>query len=122
MAATFHIRSFGCRANQAESEALAAQLARAGMERGDAARADWIVLHTCTVTAEADREARRAIRRLHRMRPEARIAVTGCYAERSPAELAGLEGVTVVAGHAAQWSLGEQLVSIERRGAPLGCA
>src|SRR5579875_631137 len=101
--ATFFLRSFGCRANQAEGEALAAELARRGLARlaapGPTRAADWIVLQTCTVTAEAEAEARRELRRLRKRHPGARIAVTGCYAERAPAELAALEGVALVAGN-----------------------
>jgi threonylcarbamoyladenosine tRNA methylthiotransferase MtaB len=51
------------------------------------------------VTAEADRAARAFIRRAHRLNPEARIVVTGCYAQRAPEELAGLAGVAAVVGN-----------------------
>ena len=95
---TFHLRSFGCRANQAEGAALAAALAARGCAPVAAAEADWLVLNTCTVTAAADAEARRAIRQLHRRYPRARIAVAGCYAQRAPRELAALPGVAAVAG------------------------
>jgi threonylcarbamoyladenosine tRNA methylthiotransferase MtaB len=61
--------------------------------------ADVIVVNTCSVTAEADRAARAFIRRAHRLNPEARIVVTGCYAQRAPGELAGLAGVTAVVGN-----------------------
>ncbi|HUX66685.1 MAG TPA: tRNA (N(6)-L-threonylcarbamoyladenosine(37)-C(2))-methylthiotransferase MtaB [Terriglobales bacterium] len=107
------LHSFGCRANQAEGAALAAALQRAGLESAAApAGADWVVLHTCTVTAAADAEARRAIRRLHRLHPHARIAVTGCYAQRAPAELAALPGVALVAGRAQQPALAHALLPL----------
>ncbi|HXE31159.1 MAG TPA: MiaB/RimO family radical SAM methylthiotransferase [Terriglobales bacterium] len=97
--ATFHVNNFGCRANQAEGAALAAALARGGLRPADAAEtADWVVLNTCTVTAEADAEARRAIRRLRRRHPETRVVVTGCYAQRAPEELRDLPGVVCVVG------------------------
>lgn len=98
-AASFHLHNFGCRANQAEGAVLARRLAAAGLAPAPPEQAAWIVLNTCTVTAEAEAEARRALRRLRRRNPAARIAVTGCYAERAPAEVAALDGVTLVAGN-----------------------
>lgn len=115
--ATFYLQNFGCRANQADGAALAAALERRGWApAGSAAAAAWVVLNTCTVTAEADAEAQRAIRRLRREHPEAKIAVTGCYAERAPGEVAALAGVTLVAGNAAKSELAERLVAITGAG------
>lgn len=95
----FFLHSFGCRTNQADGAALAAALQRGGWTAVDSqTAADWAVLNTCTVTAEADAEARRAITRLRRDHPALRIAVTGCYARRAPAEVAALDGVTAVLG------------------------
>lgn len=64
--------SFGCRLNLAEGESLRAALAD---------EADLIVINSCAVTAEAERQARQAIRRAAKARPDARIVVTGCAAE-----------------------------------------
>jgi threonylcarbamoyladenosine tRNA methylthiotransferase MtaB len=61
--------------------------------------ADLVVLNTCTVTAAADQDARAAIRRAHRENPDAKILVTGCYAQRAPREVAALPGVTWVIGN-----------------------
>ena len=61
--------------------------------------ADVVLVNTCSVTAEADRAARAFIRRAHRLNPEARIVVTGCYAQRAPQELAALAGVSAVVGN-----------------------
>ena len=58
-----------------------------------------MVLNTCTVTATADDELRQTVRRIHRESPEARILVTGCYAQRAPEEIAALPGVWLVAGN-----------------------
>jgi threonylcarbamoyladenosine tRNA methylthiotransferase MtaB len=85
------ILTFGCRLNAYESEVM----------RGHAAALDdTIVVNTCAVTAEAERQARQAIRRAHRERPDARIVVTGCAAQIAPAAWAGLPGVTRVLGNA----------------------
>jgi len=58
-----------------------------------------VVVNTCSVTAEADRTARAFIRRAHRRNPEAKIVVTGCYAQRAPEELAAMPGVAAVVGN-----------------------
>jgi threonylcarbamoyladenosine tRNA methylthiotransferase MtaB len=96
----FWIRNFGCRASQADGAAIEAGLAARGFATaGDASDAGLIVLNTCTVTAAADDEVRQTLRRVHRQNPQARIVVTGCYAQRAPQELAALDGVTLVVGN-----------------------
>jgi threonylcarbamoyladenosine tRNA methylthiotransferase MtaB len=95
----FHIENFGCRATQADGAAIERQLEQQGFSRSEPAEADVVVLNTCTVTAAADQDARSAIRRIHRQNPGCRILVTGCYAQRAPAELAALPGVTSVIGN-----------------------
>jgi len=99
MAATFHVENFGCRAARADGEAVSHRLRAAGLGDIDAAAADVVVVNTCSVTAEADRAARAFIRRAHRLNPEARIVVTGCYAQRAPDELAEMNGVAAVVGN-----------------------
>lgn len=94
------MQNFGCRATQADGAALESQLQSKGLERAESANhADIVVLNTCTVTAAADHDARAAIRKIHRENPDARILVTGCYAQRAPQELAALPGVTWVVGN-----------------------
>lgn len=78
------VLTFGCRLNSVDSEGLARD------HRGDDAT---VIVNTCAVTAEATRQARQAIRRLHRERPEARIVVAGCAARIDPHSFATLDGV-----------------------------
>ncbi len=100
MARTFSIKNFGCRATQADGAGIAAGLeARGLLPSGDMSSADVVVVNTCTVTAEADRDARHAVRRIHRENPGADIVVTGCYAQRSPEPIAALAGVKWVVGN-----------------------
>jgi threonylcarbamoyladenosine tRNA methylthiotransferase MtaB len=99
MASSFHIENFGCRAARADGEAVASLLRGAGMLEGRHEDAEVIVVNTCSVTSEADREARAFIRRANRLNPEARIIATGCYAQRAPEELAALPGVAAVVGN-----------------------
>ena len=104
----FHVQNFGCRASQADGAALEAALSAQGLNA--AARmsdADLVVLNTCTVTALADEDARKAVHRVHRENPAARILVTGCYAQRAPAELAILPGVYWVVGNSHKTSIPE---------------
>lgn len=95
----FHVEHFGCRAARADGEAVSGHLRAAGFDEGIAGDADVVVVNTCSVTAEADRAARAFIRRTHRINPQARIVVTGCYAQRAPEELAAMEGVAAVIGN-----------------------
>jgi threonylcarbamoyladenosine tRNA methylthiotransferase MtaB len=96
----FFLQNFGCRATQADGAAIEQQLAMKGLDRAVSLHeADIVVLNTCTVTASADQDARAAIRRVHRENPQAKILVTGCYAQRAPKEIAALDGVTWVVGN-----------------------
>src|SRR5258708_9390552 len=116
--ASFYVQNFGCRATQADGAAIERQFEERGLERASApADAEIVVLNTCTVTAAADQDARAAIRRVHRENPLARIVVTGCYAQRSPEELALLPGVTQVVGNSHKHQLAE-LISDDGKSLP----
>ena len=105
---TVFVRNFGCRASQADGAAIEAALGERGYARvSDAASADLVVVNTCTVTRDAEVDARRAIRGVHRDRPEAKILVTGCYAQRAPEELIALEGVSWVVGNSHKAQIAE---------------
>jgi len=96
----FHVHNFGCRASQADGAALEAALLERGLSAAAcAAEAELVVLNSCTVTAFADEDVRKAVRRVHRENPEAQILVTGCYAQRAPEEIAVLPGVAWVVGN-----------------------
>ncbi|HEX2943438.1 MAG TPA: tRNA (N(6)-L-threonylcarbamoyladenosine(37)-C(2))-methylthiotransferase MtaB [Rhodopila sp.] len=84
------ILTFGCRLNTYESEVMRSL---AGDQDGT------IIVNTCAVTAEAERQARQAIRKAARERPDARIVVTGCAAQIDPAAWAGLPNVHRVLGN-----------------------
>jgi threonylcarbamoyladenosine tRNA methylthiotransferase MtaB len=105
---SFYVENFGCRATQADGAAIERQLAKKGLVRSDDPNAaQVVVLNTCTVTASADQDARASIRRIHRQNPEARILVTGCYAQRAPEEIAALPGVSLVVGNSHKHQLAE---------------
>ncbi|MEZ5365203.1 MAG: tRNA (N(6)-L-threonylcarbamoyladenosine(37)-C(2))-methylthiotransferase MtaB [Bryobacterales bacterium] len=65
------------------------------------------MVNTCTVTVEADRDARQTINRIHRENPDAEILVTGCYAQRRPEDLSALPGVRWVVGNSHKTEIGE---------------
>jgi threonylcarbamoyladenosine tRNA methylthiotransferase MtaB len=84
----------GCRVNEAEIESMSAETRALRHEIApSAAQADWIVINTCTVTREAERDSRQKIRRAHARNPGARIAVTGCWSTMEPELAAALPGV-----------------------------
>jgi len=97
--AGFHIENFGCRAARADGEAVSARLLADGMDERTVSEADVVVVNTCSVTAEADRDARAFVRRTLRQNPQAKVVVTGCYAQRAPEEIAALDGVSAVVGN-----------------------
>ena len=104
----YFVQNFGCRATQADGAALETLLAAKGFEAAEErSGADLVILNTCTVTAAADEDARHTIRRVHRENPEARILVTGCYAQRAPEELALFPGVEWVVGNSHKTQIAE---------------
>jgi threonylcarbamoyladenosine tRNA methylthiotransferase MtaB len=84
--------TFGCRLNAYESEVIRREANAAGLDQA-------VVVNTCAVTGEAVRQARQAIRRLKRERPQARIIVTGCAAQTEPASFAAMAEVDRVIGN-----------------------
>lgn len=92
----YAVVTFGCRVNQADSLGVEAVLTASGAEAVSSDRADVVLVNTCSVTASADQGARQTIRRIHRENPTARIVVTGCFATRTPDDVAALPGVTTV--------------------------
>ena len=87
---TVEVLTFGCRLNAYESEV---------MRDHASALTDTIIVNTCAVTGEAERQARQAIRKLARERPDARIVVTGCAAQIDPAKWSALPNVDRVLGN-----------------------
>jgi len=94
---TFSITTLGCKVNQSESEAIARGLEDAGLaaaRREEAA--DLCIVNTCTVTGKASMQSRRSIRQAVRRNPDARVIVTGCYAQTAPEEIRRIAGVEAV--------------------------
>lgn len=92
--------TFGCKLNFAETATIERLFESQGIRTVDGKNdsPDIVVVNTCSVTEEADRKCRRAIRGYNKKWPHAAIVVTGCYAQLKPTEAANLPGVAVVAG------------------------
>ena len=87
------IVTFGCRLNAYESETMLRYAREAGL-------ANAVIVNTCAVTGEAERQARQAIRRIRRERPDAFIVATGCAVQTNPALFAAMPEVNRVVGNA----------------------
>jgi len=93
--------TLGCRLNQVDSQQLQSALEARGFATVPfGAPADVVVVNTCTVTARAEVSDRQAIRRARRANPDARVVVTGCWAQTSAAEVAREPGVDLIVGNA----------------------
>jgi threonylcarbamoyladenosine tRNA methylthiotransferase MtaB len=77
--------------------------------------ANVVIVNSCTVTAEADRDVRQTIRRIASRNPQAEIIVTGCYAQRAPEELAALPQVRYVVGNSHKPMVGEIALNVLRK-------
>jgi threonylcarbamoyladenosine tRNA methylthiotransferase MtaB len=98
------LQTFGCRLNTFESEIMRGHAEKAGLENA-------IIFNTCAVTAEATRQARQAIRKAHKEKPDAQIIVTGCAAQTDPDMFAAMPEVSRVLGNeeklqASSWLVG----------------
>jgi threonylcarbamoyladenosine tRNA methylthiotransferase MtaB len=109
------IITFGCRLNAFESEAIGRAASAAGL-------ADAVVVNTCAVTAEAERQARQAIRRARREYPGRRLIVTGCAATLAPQRYAALPGVDAVLDNEAKLKAASYALAPSELAAGLGPA
>ena len=92
-------QTLGCKLNYAETHTITRQFREGGFQVVDAReRADVVVVNTCSVTENADRECRKLIRRALRVSPAAYVVVIGCYAQLRPEEIASIHGVDLVLG------------------------
>jgi len=102
--------TLGCKVNQYETQAMRESLLRQGVREGGEGPHDFVVINTCTVTGEADRENRYWIRRLRRENPQAKIVVTGCWVERNKREVETLPEVDLVLSNQEKPDLAERLL------------
>ncbi|MFI3179629.1 MAG: tRNA (N(6)-L-threonylcarbamoyladenosine(37)-C(2))-methylthiotransferase MtaB, partial [Methylococcaceae bacterium] len=92
-----HLKTLGCRLNEAELETWAQAFQESGHQiTRQAEMANLIVINSCAVTQDAARKSRQLIRRIHRDNPQAKLVVSGCYATLNQDEAASLLGVDLV--------------------------
>ena len=109
--------TLGCKLNFSESSTIARQFEEGGFERvGANDEADICVINSCSVTEHADKKCRNIIRKLHRRNPQAIIAVTGCYAQLKPHEIAAIDGVDIVLGNNDKGDLYKRVAELGQRG------
>lgn len=110
------ISTLGCKVNRFESELIAESLGRVGCSLvNEREEADLYIINTCTVTREADRQARQAVRRAIRRNPSAVVVVTGCYAQIAPDSVAKIPGVDHVIGNDRKLDLHALLTDLGKR-------
>ncbi|MBL8003879.1 MAG: tRNA (N(6)-L-threonylcarbamoyladenosine(37)-C(2))-methylthiotransferase MtaB [Candidatus Kapabacteria bacterium] len=111
--------TLGCKLNYSETSTIASQFVQAGhsvVQYGE--EADCLIINTCTVTENADTEARKVIRRTLKHSPNAFVGVTGCYAQLQPEEIASIDGVDAVFGTKEKFSILDTIASFEKTEVP----
>ena len=103
---TPRVVTFGCRLNAYESEVMRERATAAGLGAA-------VIVNTCAVTAEAERQARQAVRRAKRDNPNARVVVAGCAAQLHPEQFAAMPEVDRVLGNEAKLRLDSYRPEIE---------
>ena len=111
----FH--TLGCKLNFSETATISRDFICHGFEKVDYRdEADIYVLNTCSVTENADKEARKLIRQAKRRNPESSVAVIGCYAQLKPNDIAAITGVDMVLGAQEKFNLLNHLDTIDLNG------
>ena len=111
----FH--TMGCKTNFSETSTISREMMTYGLQQVSFRdTADVYVLNSCSVTENADKEARKLIRQARRRNPDATVAVIGCYAQLQPAEIAAIPGVELVVGAAEKFNLFAHLSSLKANG------
>ena len=117
---TVAFQTLGCKLNFAENSTLARDFSSHGYAQvGIDNPADIYVINTCSVTENANKKARKAVRRALRKSPQAKVAVIGCYAQLNPQEIADIPGVSIVAGAEDKFNLIEKMEANEFNGQPI---
>jgi threonylcarbamoyladenosine tRNA methylthiotransferase MtaB len=118
---TVAFHTLGCKVNSYETEAIWQLFKANGYQRVDfeSDTADVYVINTCTVTNTGDKKSRQVIRRAVRRNPDAIVAVTGCYAQTSPNEIAEIPGVDIIVGTQGREKLIEYVEQIRNERKPI---
>lgn len=113
---TVAFHTLGCKLNFAETSTIARQLKGAGFQKVEfETGADVVVINTCSVTENADKECRTIVRRALAKNPEAFVTIIGCYAQLKPEEISMIEGVDLVLGATEKFNLPAYLRSLDKK-------
>lgn len=113
---TVAFHTLGCKLNFSETSTIAKQLIENGFSKVDFnERADVYVINTCSVTENADRECKTIVHRALEKNPAAFIAITGCYAQLKPQQIATIPGVDLVLGATEKFNIVNHLQNIEKK-------
>ncbi len=116
MKPTVSFHTLGCKLNFAETSAIGKQLKEAGFEKKEFEEgADIVVINTCSVTENADRECRTIVRRALGKNPDSFVAVIGCYAQLKPEEISKIDGVDLVLGATEKFNLAAYLSDYSKK-------
>lgn len=114
--ATVSFHTLGCKLNFAETSTIARQLKSAGFRKVEfETPADVVVINTCSVTENADKECKTIVRRAQQANPNAFIAIIGCYAQLKPEEISSIPGVDLVLGATEKFNLPEYLSNLKKK-------
>ena len=108
---TFNIITLGCKVNQCESNAIANDLLHAGWQRKKS-DADLCIINTCAVTGKASMQSRQAVRKAIKSNLNAKIVVTGCYAQTFLNNISDIKGVHFIVGHSEKQQIPEIITEV----------
>ena len=111
----FH--TMGCKLNYSETNTISRDFIKHGFEEVNYKdKADIYVLNTCSVTENADKEARKLIRQAKRRNPDSSVAIIGCYAQLKPHEISKIDGVDIILGAHDKFNLLKHLDKLDFKG------
>lgn len=113
---TVSFHTLGCKLNFAETSTIARQLKEAGFKKVEFEQgADVVVINTCSVTENADKECKTIVRRAQQANPDSFIAIIGCYAQLKPEEISSIHGVDLVLGATEKFNLPHYLENLQKK-------
>ena len=113
---TVSFHTLGCKLNFAETSTIARQLKNAGFSKVEFEQAaDVVVINTCSVTENADKECKTIVRKAQQLNPDSFIAIIGCHAQLKPEEISSINGVDLVLGATEKFNLPHYLANLQKK-------
>ncbi len=107
-------QTFGCKLNFSETSSISKSFLKDGFEAvAFKEKADVYVINSCSVTGNAEKKCKAAIKQAHKRNPDAKIAIIGCFSQLRPAELAEMDGIDLVLGNNDKFKVLEHLHQLE---------